>query len=173
MTKIYTITSPQSLQLNRSGTYVVNLTQSGAEVFIRTHLFLKKKQQLNLNLTIIHHVKNTTSHSDLRIVVDDSASAYLTGTIMVRPQAQKTQSFLSQKILLLSPHATAQVIPNLEIEANDVHCSHAASAGQIDPEQIFYLQSRGLTLKAAKAMIASGFLQPNPHLNNLLPVLSQ
>jgi Fe-S cluster assembly protein SufD len=114
---------------------------------------------LDLSVTIIHAAPHTTANTVIKAVVDDEAFAFISGTIIVKPAAQVTNSFLKENVLLLSEKARAEAIPNLEIEANDVKCSHAATVGKVDPEQLFYLQSRGLTPSQAKTAIAQGFLK--------------
>jgi Fe-S cluster assembly protein SufD len=77
----------------------------------------------------------------------------------VDPGAQQTDAFQESRNLLLSPDAHADAIPGLEIEANDVRCTHAAAVAQIDAEQIYYLTSRGLDEAAARSLIIEGFMQ--------------
>jgi Fe-S cluster assembly protein SufD len=79
--------------------------------------------------------------------------------IKVDPGAQQTDAFQDCRNLLLSKRAHADAIPGLEIEANDVRCTHAAAVAQIDREQLFYLMSRGLPRDAATRLIIDGFLQ--------------
>ena len=73
--------------------------------------------------------------------------------------SQKTDAYQRNDNLVLSDHARADSIPGLEIEADDVRCSHGATAGRVDDEQIFYAQNRGLTRKEAIRMIVTGFFQ--------------
>jgi len=91
--------------------------------------------------------------------VGDQAQAKIIGTIKVLPGAEKTNSFLAERLLILSDKARAEAVPNLEIEADDVKCSHAATVGKIDEEQMFYLMSRGLPRAQAQDIIVEGFLQ--------------
>jgi Fe-S cluster assembly protein SufD len=81
------------------------------------------------------------------------------GNIIVDPGAQKTDAFQESRNLLLSKRAHADAIPGLEIQANDVRCTHAAAIAQVDPEQIFYLESRGLPTALAKQLVIEGFLE--------------
>jgi Fe-S cluster assembly protein SufD len=148
----------RSIIIKNSGDYSIKLTGEGAHAHITGLFNLKHQDQLNLNVTIIHASPHTSADTNLRAVVDGQATATINGTIIVEKSAQQTNSFLTEKILLLSPQAHAHAIPNLEIEANDVKCSHAATVSTIDEEQLFYLQSRGITEKKAKQLIANGFL---------------
>ena len=78
--------------------------------------------------------------------------------IIVDPGAQKTDAFQESRNLLISKRAHADAIPGLEIQANDVRCTHAAAVAQVDPEQIFYLRSHGLDEDLAKRLVIEGFL---------------
>ena len=79
--------------------------------------------------------------------------------IRVDPGAQRTDAFQESRNLLLSDGAHADAIPGLEIEANDVRCTHAATVARLDAEQIFYLMSRGLTRAEAEHLLVGGFLE--------------
>ena len=81
------------------------------------------------------------------------------GMIKVDRDAQKTDGYQRDDNLILSESARADSIPGLEIEADDVKCSHGATAGRVDDEQVFYAQARGLTRKEAVRMIVAGFFQ--------------
>lgn len=150
----------KKITIEESGDYSVTLAGEGAHVDIVGGFWLKNTEQLEVNVTIIHAARHTSADTMIRAVVDDAATATINGTIIVEKDAQQTNSFLNENILLLTPEAHAHAIPNLEIEADDVKCSHAATVGTLDEEQIFYLQSRGIKAKEAKTMIAEGFLKP-------------
>ena len=77
--------------------------------------------------------------------------------IRVEPDAQKTNAYQENRNLLLSPSAHADSIPGLEIMANDVRCTHGATIGQVDREQLFYLMTRGLSRSEAERLIVRGF----------------
>jgi Fe-S cluster assembly protein SufD len=79
--------------------------------------------------------------------------------IRVDPGAQRTDAFQESRNLLLSTEAHADAIPGLEIEADDVRCTHAAAVAQVDPEQLYYLRSHGLPVADAKRLVIDGFLQ--------------
>ena len=110
------------------------------------------------DIEIIHAAPNTSSKTNIKGVVDGAARAFVNGIIKVLPVATGTEAFLEERILLVSEHAKAEATPNLEIETDEVHCSHAATVGKIDAEEIFYLQSRGIKPNQAKDMISEGFL---------------
>ncbi|MDX6615256.1 MAG: Fe-S cluster assembly protein SufD [Solirubrobacterales bacterium] len=116
-------------------------------------------QHLDFDTTQEHAAPNTTSDLAFRGVLTDSATAVWRGMIRVDPGAQQTDAFQESRNLLLSKKSHADAIPGLEIEANDVRCTHAAAVAQVDAEQLYYLRSRGLGDAEAKGMIIDGFLQ--------------
>ena len=89
----------------------------------------------------------------------DESRAVYSGWVHVRPGAQKTDAMQTSRNIVLSEHAKADAIPNLEIEANDVKCGHAASVGPVDEDTVFYLTSRGIPRDEAERLIVSGFFQ--------------
>ena len=101
---------------------------------------------------------STTSDLAFRGIVNDRSSAVWRGMIKVDRGAQNTDAFQESRNLMLTKKAHADAIPGLEILADDVRCTHAAAIAQIDPEQLFYLRSRGLRLDSAKRLVIEGFL---------------
>jgi Fe-S cluster assembly protein SufD len=116
------------------------------------------RQHIDFDTTQEHAAPNTTSDLAFRGVLLGRSSAVWKGNIIVDPGAQKTDAFQESRNLLLSKHAHADAIPGLEIQANDVRCTHAAAVAQVDPEQLFYLRSRGLDEASAKRLVIEGFL---------------
>lgn len=106
-----------------------------------------------------HVAPNCKSDLLYKGALRDHSRAVYSGWVHVRPEAQKTNAMQTSRNIVLSEHAKADAIPNLEIEANDVRCGHAASVGPVDEETIFYLQSRGITREDAERLIVSGFFQ--------------
>ena len=90
--------------------------------------------------------------------LDEGSRAAFRGIIRVHPKAQRTDAYQTNRNMLLSDEARADSLPNLEIEADDVKCSHGASVGQLDSETLFYLLSRGMTRQQAERLIVLGFL---------------
>lgn len=136
----------------------MELVGEGAEAEVVGGFRGKDREQIEIEIEVVHQAKNTSAKTHIRGVVGDQAQARVVGTIRVLPGAQQTNSFLSEKLLILSEGARAEAVPNLEIEANDVKCSHAATVGKIDEEQLFYLMSRGLKKREAEDIIVEGFL---------------
>ena len=106
-----------------------------------------------------HVAPNCSSDLLYKGALRDRSRAVYSGWVHVRPDAQKTNAMQTSRNIVLSEHAKADAIPNLEIEANDVRCGHAASVGPVDEETIFYLESRGITREDAERLIVSGFFQ--------------
>jgi Fe-S cluster assembly protein SufD len=104
-----------------------------------------------------HAAPHTTSDLLFKGAVQDEARSVYTGLIKVRKQARGTSAFQTNRNLTLSEGAWAESVPNLEIETNDVHCSHASTVGPIDAEQRFYLESRGIPTHIAERLIVLGF----------------
>ncbi|MYG81212.1 MAG: Fe-S cluster assembly protein SufD [Gemmatimonadetes bacterium] len=100
------------------------------------------------------------AHSDLlyKGALDEAARGVFRGIIRVHEGAQRTDAYQTNRNLLLSDRAVATSLPNLEIEADDVRCSHGATVGQLDTEALFYLMSRGLDRAQAERVVVKGFL---------------
>ncbi|MGA1465267.1 MAG: SufD family Fe-S cluster assembly protein, partial [Balneolaceae bacterium] len=97
------------------------------------------------------------SHQLHKVVVNGEAHSIFNGKIFVRRDAQKIDSFQENRNLLLSDDGLVNTKPQLEIFADDVLCSHGATVGQLDPEEVFYLQSRGMTEEKAKEVLTYAF----------------
>jgi len=106
-----------------------------------------------------HVAPNCSSDLLYKGALRDESRAVYSGWVHVRPDAQKTEAMQTSRNIVLSEHAKADAIPNLEIEANDVKCGHAASVGPVDEDTVFYLTSRGIPSDEAERLIVSGFFQ--------------
>ncbi|HEV8087895.1 MAG TPA: Fe-S cluster assembly protein SufD [Actinomycetota bacterium] len=106
-----------------------------------------------------HAAPNCTSDLLYKGALLDRSRAVYSGWVHVRPDAQKTIAMQTSRNMVLSEHAKADAIPNLEIEANDVRCGHAASVGPVEEETLFYLQSRGISREEAERLVVTGFFQ--------------
>ena len=107
----------------------------------------------------IHEVAQTASDLLYKNSLDDAARTIFTGLIRVDPGAHRTDAYQKVRNLLLSDDAEAVSAPGLEIEADNVRCTHGATTGQIEAEELFYLRSRGIPVKAAQKLIVFGFLE--------------
>jgi len=134
------------------------LSGDGADARVTGAYASHARQHIDFDTTQEHAAPNTTSDLAFRGVLQGRSTAVWKGNIIVDPGAQKTDAFQESRNLLLSKRAHADAIPGLEIQANDVRCTHAAAVAQVDPEQLFYLRSRGLPPAVAKRLVIEGFL---------------
>ncbi|TYB71776.1 Fe-S cluster assembly protein SufD [Bizionia gelidisalsuginis] len=115
------------------------------------------KQHVDHN-TLVHHIEpNCESHQDYKGVFGDSSTGVFNGKIVVEKRAQKTNAFQSNNNILLSDKASINSKPQLEIFADDVKCSHGCTIGQLDESALFYMRSRGIPKKEAKALLMYAF----------------
>ncbi|PXW89933.1 iron-regulated ABC transporter permease protein SufD [Nitrosomonas sp. Nm84] len=135
----------------------VRLTDEAAECTIDGLTLIADRQLADTHTCIDHLKPNGTSRQQHKCIVDDAAHAVFNGKIMVRPHAQHTNSSQSSRNLLLSKTAQVDTKPQLEIFADDVKCAHGATVGQLDQEEIFYLESRGLSEIAARNLLTYAF----------------
>ena len=145
---------------SRSGHVLMQtrLAGEGAEARVTGAYATHGGQHIDFDTTQEHAAANTTSDLAFRGVLTDRSSAVWKGNIIVDPGAQKTDAFQDSRNLLLSKRAHADSIPGLEIQANDVRCTHAAAVAQVDPEQLFYLRAHGMPEADAKRLVIEGFL---------------
>jgi Fe-S cluster assembly protein SufD len=134
------------------------LVGQGAEARVTGAYATRGRQHVDFDTTQEHAAPNTTSDLAFRGVLQGRSSAVWKGNIIVDPGAQKTDAFQESRNLLLGARAHADAIPGLEIQANDVRCTHAAAVAQVDPEQLFYLRSHGLPQDTARRLVIEGFL---------------
>lgn len=121
--------------------------------------FLKGNTHVD-NHTLVDNTKpNCFSNELYKGIVDDSATGVFSGKIFVRPDAQKTNAYQSNKNILLSDDATVNTKPQLEIFADDVKCSHGCTVGQLDAEALYYLRTRGISKELAESMLLQAFAQ--------------
>jgi Fe-S cluster assembly protein SufD len=136
------------------------LAGQGAHVKVTGAYYLTGSEHIDYDTTQEHAAPNTTSDLAFKGVLDDRSRAVWRGVIRVDKGAQKTDAYQENRNLLLSADAQATPIPGLEIEANDVRCTHGATVGQVDSAQLFYLMARGLDRTSAQRVIVRGFFEP-------------
>jgi Fe-S cluster assembly protein SufD len=118
---------------------------------------LKGKQHVDHN-TLVHHIApNCESHQDYKGLFAESSTGVFNGKIVVEKDAQKTDAFQQNNNILIDDKATINAKPQLEIFADDVKCSHGCTIGQFDEDALFYLRSRGIGLKEARALLMYAF----------------
>jgi Fe-S cluster assembly protein SufD len=133
------------------------LVGRGASGNLSSVYFGDGEQMLDLRTFQEHRAPDTTSNLLFKGAVADSSHSVYTGLIRILPEARGTNAFQTNRNLKLSEHAWAESVPNLEIENNDVRCSHASTVGPVDADQRFYLESRGVPTAAAERLIVGGF----------------
>jgi Fe-S cluster assembly protein SufD len=134
-----------------------DLAGPGATSRVTGAYFADGDQHLDYDTFQEHIAPSTTSDFAFKGALRDRATAVWRGMIRVEPDAQKTNAYQENRNLLLSEKAHADSIPGLEIMANDVRCTHGATIGQVDREQLFYLMARGLSRAEAERLIVRGF----------------
>jgi Fe-S cluster assembly protein SufD len=136
-----------------------DLAGPGATSRVTGAYFADGDQHLDFDTLQEHIAPNTTSDFAFKGALRDEATAVWRGMIRVEPDAQKTNAYQENRNLLLSPQAHADSIPGLEIQANDVRCTHGATVSQVDRDQLFYAMARGHTRADAERLILRGFFQ--------------
>ena len=122
--------------------------------------FTDRRQHLDVSTAQEHVSPHTSSDLLYRTVLKDRAQTAWGGNIYVYPAANYTDAYQKNDNLVLSERAHADTLPGLEIQAHEVRCTHGATAGKIDPEQVFYLMSRGMSYAQAERLIVEGFFEP-------------
>jgi Fe-S cluster assembly protein SufD len=135
----------------------VALTGQGAHAQVNGVMFTTGRQHLAYFTRQDHQAPHTRSDLLYKGGLKDHSRIVWKGMIRVEKDAQKTDAYQKDDNLILSDHARADSIPGLEIEANDVRCTHGATAGRVDDDMIFYAQSRGVSRETAIRLIVEGF----------------
>jgi Fe-S cluster assembly protein SufD len=137
----------------------VGLVGEGASCQVNGVMFTEGKQHLSYHTLQHHEAAHCNSDFLYKTALQDRSRTVWRGMIKVDPGAQKTNGYQRNDNLLLSDRARADSIPGLEIEADDVRCTHGSTSGKVDEELIFYAMCRGYTRKEATRMIVTGFFQ--------------
>ena len=137
----------------------VRIQGEGADVRLYGISVATGEQEFDQRTLQVHDAGNAKSDLLFKNVLLDKGRTIFSGLIKVAPDAQRTDAYQTNRNLLLSPEAEADSLPGLEIEANDVKCSHGATTGQVNPEELFYLLARGIPLPVAQELLAEGFLE--------------
>ncbi len=137
----------------------LNFYQNGERIdsILKGVTIIGDKQHVDHN-TLVHHIEpNCESHQDYKGIFAENSTGVFNGKIIVEKQAQKTNAFQSNNNILISDKASINTKPQLEIFADDVKCSHGCTIGQLDESAMFYMQSRGIPKKEAKALLMYAF----------------
>jgi Fe-S cluster assembly protein SufD len=138
----------------------LDLVGEGAVGRMSGFYFTDKNQHLDHDTQQNHYAPNTTSDLLFKGALMEQSRSVWQGMIYVAPGAQKTDGYQANRNLVLSRQARADSIPGLEIMADDVRCTHGATVGKIDQDELFYLQSRGINVPEAERLIVQGFFEP-------------
>ena len=140
----------------RNNTHVT-LEGQGATAEVAGLYLVDKSQHISNQVFVEHAVANCSSNQLFKGVLDDQASAVFNGHVLVKPDAQQTAAYQSNKNILLTDKAIIDTQPFLEIYADDVKCSHGATVGQLDNEALFYIRSRGISDANARILLMYAF----------------
>ncbi|MCQ2142438.1 MAG: SufD family Fe-S cluster assembly protein [Bacteroidales bacterium] len=138
----------------------ITIEGEGASVNVDALYLCSGSEKVSLKVNMNHVSGGSVSNQLIRGVVGGNARTDFFGLIKVAPDAQKTEAYQSNYNLLLSEEAKVETRPQLEIYADDVKCSHGAAVGKLDEEEQFYMRSRGITLKEARALQMISFVSP-------------
>jgi Fe-S cluster assembly protein SufD len=131
---------------------------AGSTVMVHGIVLGGKNEIFQTNIIVEHQGSRSTSRVILRGVFGDSSRGTLNGTIRITKKGQLSDARLEERVLLLSPEAKVETIPNLEIEADDVKASHAATIARLSDEELFYLQTRGFKKSQGIALLLDAFI---------------
>ena len=135
----------------------LNLQGKGAEAILNGLCLTDNSQHQDQHVVVNHENDACQSHQLFKYILADKASGVFNGKVVVHKHTKQTDANQSNKNLLLSSTALMNANPQLEIYSEDVKCAHGSTTGQIDPEELFYLRSRGIDLKKASELITGGF----------------
>lgn len=137
---------------------VVDFGKEGEEVEVLGLVLADQPGDYYLKILVDHHVGKTFGRVIVRGIAKNGARIQVEGMIKIDKEANGVDDFLEMRLLLLDSKSQAVAEPKLEIEANEVKASHAATVGKIDEEEMFYLMSRGINKTGAEKLIVDGFL---------------
>lgn len=138
----------------------IDLDAPGAELDLAGSYKCSSDEQVSLQVNVRHNAPGCRSEQLFKGVLDGNARAGFDGLVYVAPGAAKTVAHQQNHSLLLSSTAVAESRPQLEIYADDVECSHGATTGYLNPEELFYMRSRGIPEEEARSMQVEAFLAP-------------
>jgi Fe-S cluster assembly protein SufD len=155
--KLFNVTLGGRFSKNR---VEASLVGQGAEAELKAIYFASGKQFFDFHTLQDHQVGNTRSDLLFKGALQDTARTVYAGLIKIEKHAARSDAYQANRNLVLSDKAMATSIPMLEIDNNDVRCTHGATVGPVDPEHMFYLRSRGIPEQTAKRMLIQGFFGP-------------
>ena len=138
--------------------FQIALGGENAEALVQGGWMLKEKEETHVHVLMRHEAPSCRSMQKFKGVLDDASRSSFEGKIFVTPDAQKTEAYQLNNNLILGEYAVANSKPNLEIFADDVKASHGATVSELNPEELFYLTSRGIPKDIAKNLLVQGFI---------------
>ncbi len=142
--------SRMNFEMNGRGAHV-----EGLEIF-----FTNSKQRFDFESNLLHNAPDSTGSTQARGTLKDESQSIFKGMIKIVAAAKNSRSYLAHHAMILDRRAKSDGVPSLEIDTNEVKATHSASVAQLDPEQVFYLNARGLSEDEAKKTIVLGFFEP-------------
>ena len=138
----------------------VDLMGPGAELSLKALYLCKADEKVNFRILVHHRAPGCRSTQLVNGIAGGNSSVTFHGTIVVAPDAQKTEAFQENHNILFSESAKVETRPQLEIYADDVKCSHGATVGRLNEDELFYMRSRGIPRKEAESLQMISFLTP-------------
>ena len=164
----YTVGAGEKLELtfvvlpgkSRDIDVAIDLIGEGAEVSLKGLYLCGGDERVNFRILMHHRAPGCVSRQLFNGIAGGSSCVTFDGRIIVAPDAQKTEAYQENHNIVLSDRAHAETMPQLEIYADDVKCSHGATVGRLDEEALFYMRTRGVPEKEAKVLQMLSFLSP-------------
>ena len=164
----YTVQAGEKLELtfvvlpgeSRDIDVAIDLVGEGAEVLLKGLYLCGGDERVNFRILMHHRAPGCLSRQLFNGIAGGSSRVTFEGRIIVAPDAQKTEAYQENHNIVLSDQAHAETMPQLEIYADDVRCSHGATVGRLDEEALFYMRTRGVPEKDAKVLQMLSFLSP-------------
>ena len=136
----------------------LDMVGEGAECSCNGCVIADKKQHVDNNTLITHHVSHCTSNELYKYVLDEESTGAFAGRVLVKKDAQKTVSQMTNQNLTATKQARMYTQPMLEIYADDVKCAHGSTVGQLNDAALFYMQQRGISKKEARLLLQNAFI---------------
>ena len=138
----------------------VDLVGEGAQAHIKALYLCKADEKVNFRICMHHCAPGCHSTQKINGIAGGRAQVHFDGTIVVAPEAQQTEAYQENHNIVLTEEAKVETRPQLEIYADDVKCSHGATVGQLNPDELFYMRSRGIPEAEARTLQMLSFLSP-------------
>ena len=138
----------------------IDLTGPGAQAHVKALYLCNGEEKVNFRILMHHRAPGCISTQVVKGIAAGEAQVQFDGTIVVAPDAQQTEAYQENHNIVLTEQARVQARPQLEIYADDVKCSHGATVGQLNPDELFYMRSRGIPEAEARTLQMLSFLSP-------------